>query len=266
MRDGDTVVAQGRRAESEVNPGEPVTPAEAAAGGEPPAYAVDGGHPFPTCFVCGPGRARATACASSPGRWAMTGTRPTGRPDASLADADGRGPAGVRLGRARLPHQRAGAPTGSQGPAVVLARLAARDRRARASRRAARRSCRGSWAARVASARPPACSSTRAVRRWPARARCGSSCGRGRLPPWPPPRRTYRGPVPSARPPAAWRYDERAACVEVRGDAEDVFSHGFICPKAHRPEAPARGPRPAAHAARQAARRQLRRGDAGTRR
>ena len=41
----------------------------------------------------------------------------------------------------------------------------------------------------------------------------------------------------------------------IRGDADDVFSHGFICPKGVGAQAAARGPRPAAHAAGAARRR-----------
>ena len=52
----------------------------------------------------------------------------------------------------------------------------------------------------------------------------------------------------------------------IRGDADDVFSHGFICPKGVGAQGAARGPRPAAHAAWSAARRRLRAEAAGTRR
>lgn len=38
--------------------------------------------------------------------------------------------------------------------------------------------------------------------------------------------------------------------VSVRGDKQDVFSHGFICPKGPRAEAVARGPGSPDHAAR----------------
>ena len=50
--------------------------------------------------------------------------------------------------------------------------------------------------------------------------------------------------------------------VEIRGDRDDVFSHGFICPKGFDAQAAARGSRSRAHAARQA-RRPLRRGELG---
>ncbi|MBA3304482.1 MAG: hypothetical protein WKF29_00015 [Thermoleophilaceae bacterium] len=56
VRDGPTVVAQGRRAELELDPGPAVTPqaaSEASAGGLGRWAA---GHPFPTCVVCGPDR------------------------------------------------------------------------------------------------------------------------------------------------------------------------------------------------------------------
>ena len=50
--------------------------------------------------------------------------------------------------------------------------------------------------------------------------------------------------------------------ARVRGDADDVFSHGFICPKGVSAQGAARGPRPAAHPA-DAPRRRLRRGELG---
>lgn len=57
LSDGETLVAEGRRAEVEV--GElprPVTPEEAAAVVEAGVERWTAGHPFPTCFVCGPDR------------------------------------------------------------------------------------------------------------------------------------------------------------------------------------------------------------------
>ena len=50
--------------------------------------------------------------------------------------------------------------------------------------------------------------------------------------------------------------------VSVRGDAEDVFSHGFLCPKSQGLQAAPRRSRPA-HAAARAPRRRARRGELG---
>jgi len=57
ISDGETLVAEGRRAEVDV--GElprPVTPDEAAAAIEAGLERWTANHPFPTCFVCGPHR------------------------------------------------------------------------------------------------------------------------------------------------------------------------------------------------------------------
>ena len=66
-------------------------------------------------------------------------------------------------------------------------------------------------------------------------------------------------PARSARPAAASRSpaagDGGEEVVRIRGDRDDVFSHGFICPKGSTLEAAARGSRPAAPAAGQARRR-----------
>ena len=56
------------------------------------------------------------------------------------------------------------------------------------------------------------------------------------------------------------------AVTRIRGDEEDVLSHGFLCPKATGAERAARGPRPAAHAARARRRRRSSRPRPGTKR
>ena len=100
-------------------------------------------HPFPTCFVCGPDRAAATGCGIFPG--ALDGGPLRGRLDSGRLARRRRRPraAGVRLGRARLPHQRAGGQLRRAGPPIVLG---AADRAARlpgAGRASRTRSCPG---------------------------------------------------------------------------------------------------------------------------
>ena len=55
VRDGETVVADGRPAEVDVEPPAPVDLDEAAAAAEHGPF-LDPSHPFPSCFVCGPQR------------------------------------------------------------------------------------------------------------------------------------------------------------------------------------------------------------------
>ncbi|MFL5845842.1 MAG: hypothetical protein ACJ762_14235 [Solirubrobacteraceae bacterium] len=55
LLDGETIVAQGRPAAVDATPGEPVSVAEAVAAAA--LYPWRDGHPYPTCYVCGPARA-----------------------------------------------------------------------------------------------------------------------------------------------------------------------------------------------------------------
>lgn len=54
VRDGDTVVAEARAADVDVDPPAPVAFDEAAAAGPHGMFVDAGNHPFPHCFVCGP--------------------------------------------------------------------------------------------------------------------------------------------------------------------------------------------------------------------
>ena len=186
------------------------------------------GHPFPTCLVCGPAREDGLGIFPAACR---AGTGCSARLDAQRVDRR-RGrlrAAGARLGRARLPHERAGRqlergpgdragePDGSAGLSRAGGRAAhdpvvgARQGRAQGlgRRRAVRLGRRSSPAPR---------------------ARSGSSCG-SRV-------RAHGHALPDLsilRSHLRSRDRDRGhgRCVSVRGDADDVFSHGFICPKAY---------------------------------
>jgi hypothetical protein len=54
-----------------------------------PSYRGLADHPFPTCFVCGHGRADHDGLALMPGRWSTGRTACTWTPDTSLAAPDG---------------------------------------------------------------------------------------------------------------------------------------------------------------------------------
>ena len=89
VRDGDRVVAEADPSVVEVDVPPPVDFVQAvtASAGYPFA---DGGHPFPTCFVCGPGRPDRDGLGLFPG--AVPGRQVVAAPwvpDPSLADADG---------------------------------------------------------------------------------------------------------------------------------------------------------------------------------
>ena len=57
VSDGETLVAEARSAAVDVGElPQPVTPEEAAAAVDAGRQRWTSGHPFPTCFVCGPGR------------------------------------------------------------------------------------------------------------------------------------------------------------------------------------------------------------------
>jgi hypothetical protein len=54
VRDGETLIAEGRKVEVEIEAAEPVPPAEAEAASR--HYAGFEHHAYPTCFTCGPKR------------------------------------------------------------------------------------------------------------------------------------------------------------------------------------------------------------------
>ena len=54
VRDGETLVAEARRAPVEVEPAAPVSPSDAEAAAPRGPFVDPDGHPYPRCFVCGP--------------------------------------------------------------------------------------------------------------------------------------------------------------------------------------------------------------------
>jgi hypothetical protein len=87
--DGDTLVAQARRAELELVPPAPPSFAQAEAASR--AYAAFARHPLPHCFVCGLARAEGDGLRIFPGPIGEAGLlAATWVPDASLDDGSGR--------------------------------------------------------------------------------------------------------------------------------------------------------------------------------
>ena len=184
-----------------------------------------------------------------------TGSSPPTGPRTSRSADGGRGAARVRVGRARLSHERARWPTSAQGPPVVLARLTARIgcpvRVGEPHTLLSWRSAHDGRKRHAGRAR----SSTRTVRVLAPRVRSGSSCARwlSRCP-WPRPDALTTAPAPSARPPAA----SRSRLEGTRGRAgpgRRATTSSATASSAPRPpaQAAARGPGPADRAARPAA-------------
>ena len=116
VRDGATVVAgaqPGRLDIGDVGGGVAREGVEAAAAG---AERWGAKHPFRTCVVCGPDREPGDGFGIFPAP--LDGDRFVAgwTPDRSLATADGVVRAGVRLGRARLPDERAAGELGRGAP------------------------------------------------------------------------------------------------------------------------------------------------------
>lgn len=89
VRDGDTLVARAQPGAVEVEPPQPVSPAQAAEASAAGLERWRAGHPFPGCVGCGPDRApgdglRIFPAALGDGRFAADWT-----PDDSLAGDDG---------------------------------------------------------------------------------------------------------------------------------------------------------------------------------
>jgi hypothetical protein len=88
VHDGDELVAEARPATVTLGVPGVVSPAQAARAAE--RYPLFAGHPFPTCFTCGPDRAAGDGLRVFPGPvpggdlWAAPWT-----PDPSVADQDG---------------------------------------------------------------------------------------------------------------------------------------------------------------------------------
>ena len=90
LRDGDTLVAEGRPTVPALQLLEPVAPAQAAEAARAGRARWAEGHPFPTCVVCGPERRPGDGLRLSPGRLGGEGTFACDwTPDASLGDGDG---------------------------------------------------------------------------------------------------------------------------------------------------------------------------------
>ncbi len=125
VRDGDTLVAQGRPAELLLDVPDAVPGDEVAAAQEGGRERWSAGHPFPTCLVCGPGREDGLGIfpAALPDRDGLFGA--TWTPDESLGEGDG-------LVRPELVWAALDCPTSAPvgnwnaGPAIVLASLTAR--------------------------------------------------------------------------------------------------------------------------------------------
>jgi len=123
--DGETLVAEGAPSELLVDVPEGVPFDEVAAAQEAGSERWSAGHPFPTCVVCGPGRADGLGIhpAALPDRDGIFGASWT--PDESLAGDDG-------LVRPELVWAALDCPTSAPvgnwnaGPAIVLASLTAR--------------------------------------------------------------------------------------------------------------------------------------------
>lgn len=121
----DTVVAEGRPAELELEPPEAVSPDAAAAASRGGYESWTTSHPFPTCVICGPDRGPGDGYCIFPGSlgrddlYAASWT-----PDPSLADDDGLVRPECVWGSLDCPTAAPIANFG-QGPPVVLARLTA---------------------------------------------------------------------------------------------------------------------------------------------
>jgi hypothetical protein len=86
LRRGGEVVAQARAGALTADPVDAVSLADAREAET--RYAGLSGHPFPTCFTCGPDRDAGDGLRLSPGRLGDGRTACTWRPDESLARAD----------------------------------------------------------------------------------------------------------------------------------------------------------------------------------
>jgi hypothetical protein len=90
VRDGSQVVAEGERAELDLEAAEPVEPARAAEASEAGYERWSAEHPFPGCFACGPARRPGDGLRLFPGSLGDGRFAAPWKPDAGLADGDGR--------------------------------------------------------------------------------------------------------------------------------------------------------------------------------
>jgi hypothetical protein len=124
VRDGDTVVARGRPTQVEVELATSVSPDAAAGAAHEGLHRWKAGHPFPTCFVCGPDRGEGDGMRIFPGPLG-DGTFAAGwTPEPSLADDEGAVRTECVWAALDCPTSAPVANWG-EGPPIVLARLAA---------------------------------------------------------------------------------------------------------------------------------------------
>jgi hypothetical protein len=129
VRDGETLVAEGRPARVELPVPEPVGVSEAAAARRAGYERSAARHPFPTCFVCGPERAPGDGLNVLAGPVGDTGLFACDwTPDGSLTGEDGLVRAECVWAVLDCPSS---APVANAGgrPPLVLGRLAARIER-----------------------------------------------------------------------------------------------------------------------------------------
>ncbi len=122
LRDGETILAEGVSASVEIDVPVPVSFAEARQAAN--SYAWFHGHPFPTCFVCGPDRSEGDGLRIFPGP--VTGrdiVAAPWTPHTSLGDKDGRVPPEIVWAALDCP---SGFAVWGPGTVQVLGRLAAR--------------------------------------------------------------------------------------------------------------------------------------------
>ena len=146
LRDGDATSPRRRRRSSTSRSPAPLSLAVArAAAAASPVVVHPDWHPFPTCFVCGPGRAPRRRAARAPGRVGDSElfAAPVEFPP-DLAGADGQVPAELLWAALDCPSSFV-MYMGGERPAMpyVLGRIAARIDPATGDRRAARRARRG---------------------------------------------------------------------------------------------------------------------------
>lgn len=126
VRDGETIVARGRAvADPAVEPTSGVSVADAQQAARAGLERWSSGHPFPTCFVCGPERADGDGMRVFPGPVGDGRFAADWMPDPTLGGEDGAVRAECVWAALDCPTSAPVANMG-EGPPVVLGRLAAR--------------------------------------------------------------------------------------------------------------------------------------------
>lgn len=122
VRDGATLIAEGRPAAPLAETTDPVSPERARRAADAGYRRWSAAHPFPTCFVCGPGREDGMGVFPGPlgdGRFAAGWT-----PEAQVADSSGSVSCEAVWAALDCPTSAPLANYGA-GPPIVLARLTA---------------------------------------------------------------------------------------------------------------------------------------------